>query len=68
MIHVVRPIPTQARAAMRSAPIASSDWQRPHSARRWPGGNPMDDPSILDEEFDEMGCEVPTLLRIVNQP
>ena len=69
MIHSLRsPLPSVARAALRSAPVSIPGGRRPSSARRWPGGELLNDPMLLDEEFDEIGCEAPMLLRIVNQP
>lgn len=68
MIHGIRPKLTHARAAMRSAPISVPQCRRPCSAHPRPRDGFLNDPSILDEEFDELGCEVPMLLRIVNQP
>jgi len=69
MIHSKRSrLSSAARTGLRSAPVSSPDGRRPYSAHRWPGGELLNDPMLLDEEFDEIGCEVPILLRIVNQP
>lgn len=53
-------LPSPARAGLRSAAVTSPEGRRP-------GGELLTDRSLLDEEFDELGCEVPVLLRIVNQ-
>jgi hypothetical protein len=67
MVHGNRPKLSHARAPMRSVPISAPDGRR-CSARPTAGDELLNDPSILDDEFDEFGCEVPMLLRIVNQP
>lgn len=64
----VRPTFSRIPAAMRSAPIAKPDVRRAYLDRHWPSGDPSTDPSLLDEEFDDLGCDAQVLLRVVNQP
>lgn len=68
MIHVVRPVLTQTRASTRLAPNSDPGARSSYWNRGSLDGDPIEDPSLLDEQFDEMGCEVPMLLRIANQP
>jgi hypothetical protein len=67
MIYVAQTMQSRERTLMRTAPVAAPDHRRPLSGTRLLGGNPLDDPSMLDEQFDELGCEVSVLLKIANQ-
>lgn len=66
MSHVVRPF-NETRHNIRSAPISNPSGRRAFSSAEWQFGPRLNDPTLLDEQFDEMGCEVSVLLRIANQ-
>lgn len=68
MIHVVRPTFAQARTSTRFTPPPNPDGRCPYWNRGSLDSDPVQDPSLLDQQFDEMGCEVSMLLRIANQP
>ena len=67
MIHVVRPVLSRSQP-LRSAPIKSPDGRNPLWRHRPSDGVPLNDPMLLDPQFDEMDCEASVLLRMTNQP
>lgn len=68
MTYSLRPHPpSPARAGLRSDAVTAPDGRRA-SARRWPEGDLLNDPSLLDEGFDELACDLSVLLRIVSLP
>lgn len=68
MIHVVRPALKHAGPSSQSELSPPFDGSRPLWHHRWTDGDPFADPTLLDQQFDEMGCEPAMLIRIANQP
>jgi hypothetical protein len=61
MVPKSRPTYPTPLAATHSVPITR------HAVGNWPLGDLRSERSLLDEEFDDMGCETPMLLRLANQ-
>ncbi len=68
MIHVVQPTLAQAQRAMREESIFGLKARRPLWGGRPLAADPMNDPTLLDDQFDELECDMAVLLRIANQP
>ena len=68
MIHVVRPALKPAGPSSQRAISPPLNAARPHWHHPWTDDGPFADPTLLDQQFDELGCEAATLIRIANQP
>lgn len=65
MIHVVRPARRQigTKRSERNTPESTQVfWHHPPSDRR-----SLNDSMLIDEQFDDFGCEAAVLLKIANQ-
>jgi hypothetical protein len=67
MIHVVQPTLAQAQRVLHAALIFSPA-RRPLWGGRPLAADPMNDPTLLDDQFDELECDMAVLLRIAIQP